>query len=99
HLVVATGKNASPVLPPGVLQRLEGFDGVVGHSSNVKDLQAMAAHGQGRGVCIVGMGNSACDIALALLEKGAREVHISTRSIPPIIMRQWGPLSLEWVSR
>lgn len=35
----------------------------------------------------------------ALLANGAHKVHISTRSAPPIIMRQWGPLSLEWVSR
>lgn len=35
----------------------------------------------------------------ALLANGAEKVHISTRSAPPIIMRQWGPLSLEWVSR
>lgn len=37
--------------------------------------------------------------AAALLDHGAEKVHISTRSAPPIIMREWGPLSLEWVSR
>ena len=29
----------------------------------------------------------------------ARTVHLSVRSIPPVIMRDWGPLPLEWTSR
>eukprot|EP00903_Cladosiphon_okamuranus_P007184 g6976.t1 len=97
HLVVATGKCSTPRRPAAVLQNLKGFSGEVIHSSETSNLASRAA---GRGsICIIGMGNSACDLAVALLENGADKVHISTRSAPPIIMRQWGPLSLEWVSR
>ncbi|CAM9676969.1 unnamed protein product, partial [Sphacelaria rigidula] len=95
HIVVATGKNASPAVPSDILRTLGTFSGEVVHSSKVSGISALAR----RKVCIVGMGNSACDLALALLEYGAGKVYISTRSAPPIIMRQWGPLSLEWVSR
>ncbi|CAN0130131.1 unnamed protein product [Ectocarpus sp. 12 AP-2014] len=97
HVVVATGKCSSPRMPSTVLENLRGFSGEVFHSSEAKALASRAA--SGGGICIVGMGNSACDLAVALLANGADRVHISTRSAPPIIMRQWGPLSLEWVSR
>eukprot|EP00752_Nemacystus_decipiens_P001331 g1321.t1 len=97
HLVVATGKCSTPRMPAAVLQSLRGFSGEVLHSSQTSNLASRAAGGGG--ICIVGMGNSACDLAVALLANGADKVHISTRSAPPIIMREWGPLSLEWVSR
>ncbi|CBN76497.1 conserved unknown protein [Ectocarpus siliculosus] len=97
HVVVATGKCSSPRMPSTVLENLRGFSGEVFHSSEAKALASRAA--SGGGICIVGMGNSACDLAVALLANGLDRVHISTRSAPPIIMRQWGPLSLEWVSR
>ncbi|CAN0067124.1 unnamed protein product, partial [Ectocarpus sp. 8 AP-2014] len=96
HVVVATGKCSSPRMPSTVLENLRGFSGEVLHSSEAKALASRAA--SGGGICIVGMGNSACDLAVALLANGVDRVHISTRSAPPIIMRQWGPLSLEWVS-
>lgn len=59
HLVVATGKNASPFVPPSVLQALGGFTGDVMHSSQVSGLDALAK----LRVCIVGMGNSTGDLA------------------------------------
>ncbi|CAM9310990.1 unnamed protein product, partial [Hapterophycus canaliculatus] len=96
HLVVATGKCSSPRMPMTVLQTLDGFSGEVLHSSEAKALASRANGGDG--ICIVGMGNSACDLAVGK-QPSVSSVYISTRSAPPIIMRQWGPLSLEWVSR
>lgn len=62
---MATGKNASPRLPPAILHTLVGFSGEIVHSSRVSGLEALAK----RKVCIVGMGNSACDLAVG---KGTR---------------------------
>lgn len=65
HLVVATGKNAVPRCPTTVLGTLQHFPGVVLHSSQVSGLEALAK----QRVCIVGLGNSAGDLATGGLRK------------------------------
>ena len=50
----------------------------------VRGLETLAL----RDVLIVGLGNSAADIAMALLDKGARSVTVSVASVPPIVRRE-----------
>ena len=95
ELVVASGRHARAARPPAVLRALAGFDGAVLHSSEARGLEALAL----RRVLVVGFGNSAADIAMALLERGAPGVTVAVRSVPPVVRRQWGPLAVEWVSR
>jgi hypothetical protein len=94
HLVDASGRHARPHKPPSLLDPLQSFDGEVLHSSQVTGLAKLAM----QDVVIVGLGNSAADIAMALLDHGARRVRVCVRSMPTIVRRQWGPLSVEWVS-
>eukprot|EP00960_Hanusia_phi_P029708 748118-Hanusia_phi.AAC.1 len=94
HLVIASGLHAVPALPMNMQETTSGFEGQVYHSSSVRSMQAMT----GRDVLLVGMGNSATDIAMSLLPR-ARSVTLSVRSVPPIVRREWGPLAVEWVSR
>ncbi|EKX44111.1 hypothetical protein GUITHDRAFT_163647 [Guillardia theta CCMP2712] len=94
HLIIASGLHAVPCFPPNTKELVAGFEGEVHHSSSVKSMQSLA----GKHVLIVGMGNSAADIAMSLLPR-ARSVSLSVRSVPPIVRREWGPLAVEWVSR
>lgn len=82
RLVVATGYNASPVLPtwPG----LDAFPGEVLHSSRYKN----GAPYVGKDVLVVGAGNSGAEITIDLWEYGARPamlvrspVHVVPRDI------------------
>ncbi|HSM03401.1 MAG TPA: NAD(P)/FAD-dependent oxidoreductase [Longimicrobiales bacterium] len=79
-VVVATGANGVPNLPewPG----LDGFPGPVLHSSAYRDGISF----RGRDVLIVGLGNSGGEIALDLLEHGARPV-LSVRSPVNVVPR------------
>lgn len=51
----------------------------------VRGLESIAM----RDVAIVGFGNSASDITMSLLKRGARSVTVSVRTFPPIVRRQW----------
>lgn len=95
HLIVASGMHARPTIPEREKEIVAGFDGNVLHSSEVRGLASLAL----QDLVIVGFGNSAADIAMSLVNKGARRVTMCVRSVPPIVRRQWGPLSVEWVSR
>lgn len=82
HLVVATGYNATPVLPdwPG----LDTFAGPVLHSSAYTN----GARFRGHDVLVVGSGNSGAEITIDLWEHGARPamlvrgpVHVVPRDV------------------
>ena len=60
----------------------------------MQDCQALA----NRRCLILGSGNTASDLASNLLEAGAQQIHLSTRSIPPMIPREWGPFTMEGVT-
>jgi len=79
-VVVATGFNGEPVIPkwPG----LAGFTGQVIHSSKYRNGAPFA----NQNVLIVGFGNSGGEIALDLVERGARPT-ISVRGPVNIIPR------------
>jgi cation diffusion facilitator CzcD-associated flavoprotein CzcO len=54
------------------------------HDGQVRNLESLAL----QDVLIVGLGNSAVDIAMALLDKGSRSITVSVASVPPIVRRQ-----------
>lgn len=78
--VLATGANRLPVRPtwPG----LDTFRGEVMHSSEYRNGDPW----KGRPVLVVGFGNSACEQAIDLVERGA-EPHLSVRSPVNVIPR------------
>ena len=80
NVVVATGRTRVPVRPtwPGV----EEYRGTVLHSSEYHN----GAMWQGRPVLVVGFGNSACEQALDLVERGAI-AHLSVRSPVNVLPR------------
>jgi indole-3-pyruvate monooxygenase len=79
-VVVATGANRQPVRPtwPG----LEFFQGQVLHSSEYRNGDPW----RGRPVLVVGFGNSACEQAIDLVERGAQP-HLSVRSAVNVVPR------------
>lgn len=79
-VVLATGYNADPVRPtwPG----METFDGAVLHSSEYRD----GARFRGQDVLVVGFGNSGGEIAIDLVEHGARPA-IAVRSAVNLLPR------------
>src|SRR3954471_11049366 len=81
-VVVATGHNHTPHLPawPGA----DGFSGELLHASGYRHAQPFA----GRRVLVVGCGNTGAEIAVDLVEGGAREVAISVRTPPHIVLRE-----------
>ncbi len=81
-VVVATGYNHSPFLPhwPGC----ERFAGELVHSSAYRNARPY----RGRDVLVVGAGNSGAEIAVDLVEGGARQVWLSIRTPPQIVPRQ-----------
>ena len=81
QVVVATGYNREPLLPdwPG----REAFAGRLLHSAEYRNGKPFAA----RDVLVVGSGNSGAEIAVDLVESGARQVFISVRT-PPNIQRR-----------
>jgi putative flavoprotein involved in K+ transport len=82
YVVVATGHNHTPVLPdwPGA----DGFTGELLHASRYRD----AAPYAGKSVLVVGCGNTGAEIAVDLVEGGAREVAIAVRTPPHIVLRE-----------
>lgn len=84
HVVVAAGYNGRPRLPswPG----MEEFSGELVHSSAYRNPGRYA----GKYVLVVGTGNSGAEIAVDLVEGGAREVALSVRTPPNILRRDIG---------
>jgi putative flavoprotein involved in K+ transport len=89
YVVVATGHNHTPAMPdwPGV----RGFAGELLHASRYRN----AAPYVGRSVLVVGSGNTGAEIAVDLVETGARDVAVAVRTPPHIVLReQYGVPSL-----
>jgi putative flavoprotein involved in K+ transport len=82
YVVVATGYNAIPDLPdwPGA----EGFTGELLHASSYRNATPYV----GKDVLVVGTGNTGPEIALDLIETGAKSVRVSVRTPPHIVFRQ-----------
>lgn len=80
QVVVATGFNRRPRVPtwPGA----DGYTGVIRHSGTYRSGADLA----GEDVLVVGMGNTGAEIALDLLEQGARPT-LSVRSPVNIVPR------------
>jgi putative flavoprotein involved in K+ transport len=81
-VVVATGYNNTPFMPeyPG----REGFEGELLHASQYRN----ASPYRGRDVLVVGSGNTGAEIAVDLVEGGARRVRLAVRTPPNIVRRQ-----------
>ena len=97
EIVIATGKNAVPLVPQ---PWAEITASCIIHSSH---LQGPCFREAVRAACaqellVIGFGNSAADICKLILRDAGCDgaVHVSMRRLPPIVRRQWGPLRLEW---
>lgn len=92
YVVVATGYNHTPVLPdwPG----REGFSGELVHAARYRNPSPYV----GRDVLVVGGGNTASEIAVDLVEGGARRVRLAVRTPPNIVRREVGGLPSQVVS-
>jgi putative flavoprotein involved in K+ transport len=84
HVVVATGYNHTPFMPeyPG----RDGFEGELTHASRYRNAEPY----RGRDVLVVGSGNTGAEIAVDLVEGGARRVRLAVRTPPNIVRRQVG---------
>jgi cation diffusion facilitator CzcD-associated flavoprotein CzcO len=85
-VVVATGFNRDPHVPdwPG----RPTFTGELVHSADYRN----PAPYRGKDVLVVGTGNSGAEIAVDLVEGGARQVMIAVRTPPNILRRDLGGL-------
>jgi putative flavoprotein involved in K+ transport len=83
-VVVATGYNNAPFMPdyPG----RNGFTGELLHASRYRNAEPY----RGRDVLVVGSGNTGAEIAVDLVEGGARRVRLAVRTPPNIVRRQVG---------
>ncbi|WEH17281.1 NAD(P)/FAD-dependent oxidoreductase [Streptomyces sp. VNUA24] len=80
-VVVATGYNHTPHVPdwPG----RDTFTGDLVHASGYRNPESYA----GRDVLVVGIGNTGAEIAVDLVEGGARRVRLAVRTAPHIVRR------------
>jgi putative flavoprotein involved in K+ transport len=91
-VVVATGYNHTPLLPdwPG----RHDFTGELLHASQYKNGEPYA----GQEVLVVGAGNSGGEIAVDLVEHGARRVLLAVRTPPHLLLREVGGIPTTVVS-
>jgi indole-3-pyruvate monooxygenase len=82
NVVIATGRARVPVRPtwPGI----DRYRGDLLHSSEYRNGEPW----KGRPVLVVGFGNSACEQALDLVERGAK-VHLAVRSAVNVLARDF----------
>jgi putative flavoprotein involved in K+ transport len=80
-VVVATGYNGEPFLPPWPGR--DGFAGELIHSSQYLSPEAY----RGRDMLVVGAGNSGAEIAHDVIDGGAMRSRISVRTPPQIVRR------------
>src|SRR4051795_1914222 len=81
-VVVATGYNKAPYMPdyPG----REGYTGSLVHAYSYRN----ASPYRNRDVLVVGSGNTGAEIAVDLVEGGARRVRLAVRTPPNIVRRE-----------
>ncbi|MGQ0839072.1 flavin-containing monooxygenase [Actinokineospora sp.] len=70
HVIAATGHHWKPVRPDPAIPGAEEFTGTVSHAVDYREPRVYS----GRRVLIVGIGNSACDIAVELSRVARRTV-------------------------
>ena len=92
-VVVATGFDRVPVVPewPG----RGGFAGRLVHASSYRD----AAPYRGMDVLVVGLGSTGNELAVDLLEGGARSVRVAVRTPPNVFPREWLGVPTSLVAR
>ncbi len=85
-VILATGNYSAPSIPawPG----LSRFSGEFVHSGDFTNAWPY----RGRDVLVVGAGNSAADIAVQLVDGGARRIWLSVRTPPHLVRRAMGPI-------
>ena len=90
--MVATGHNHTPELPdwPG----RDGFTGELVHASAYRNPSPYV----GRDVLVVGAGNTGAEIAVDLVEGGARSVRLAVRTPPNIVRREVAGMPSQAVS-
>ena len=91
-VVVATGANRVPRLPPWPGR--DGYTGRLLHSSAYRTGAAF----RGEDVLVVGAGNSGAEIAVDLVECGAARVRLAIRTPPNLVRRTVGGLPTQAVS-
>lgn len=92
YVVVATGHNNTAVLPDW--RGREGFSGELVHAASYRNPKPYV----GRDVLVVGGGNTASEIAVDLVEGGARRVRLAVRTPPNIVRREVAGLPTQMVS-
>jgi putative flavoprotein involved in K+ transport len=85
-IVLATGNYGKPTIPPW--PGISDFNGELVHSAEFRNAWPF----QGRDVLVVGAGNSAADIAVALANDGARRIWLAVRTAPHLVRRAIGPI-------
>jgi cation diffusion facilitator CzcD-associated flavoprotein CzcO len=80
-LVVATGNYRKPIIPPW--PGLESYGGRLIHSADYRNPWPF----EGEDVLVVGIGNSASDVAVQLSRQGRRKVWIAVRTPPHLVRR------------
>jgi putative flavoprotein involved in K+ transport len=85
-VVVATGYNHTPDLPPWA--GLDTFGGEVLHSAAYRNAIPYA----GRDVLVVGTGNTGAEIAVDLVEGGAARIRLAVRTVPTFVRREVAPM-------
>jgi cation diffusion facilitator CzcD-associated flavoprotein CzcO len=83
HVIIATGLNAVPYLPPWPGR--DRFEGELIHACEYRNAEPY----RGRRLLLVGMGQTGSDLSVDLLGGGAAAVQVSIRT-PPIILPRWG---------
>ena len=97
NLVIATGKSSIGTCSPELTKQLSSFTGRIIHARDIDDYDSIV-RSRSR-VLLIGMGNSCIDVSSNLLTRGAFELHISTRSLPPVLPREYGCLNIESVGQ